>query len=150
MKVLRKVQSLLFSMCALGSFQLFSMEIALHEKPKNLCDWKEVLFFVKAIQESRGMPEDISKVITQRIPALRMRDIYKKFDSFFHFDNGDYFQMVDDYNRNVKLFFGKYPKDYNYTKHVYEEFDQLYPNKIELCRKFDFIDPHDLLFFTAW
>ena len=148
MNVLRKVQSLLFAMCAVGGFQLFSMEIALPKKA-DLCEWKEVIFFVKAIQESRGMPEDISKALAQHIPALRKRDIYQKFDSFFHFDNDNCFQMGEVHDRNKKLFLAEYPQGYSLNLFDIVKFNRLYPYRIELCRKFDVIEPHDLSFFTT-
>jgi|GEM_PF-3913400 hypothetical protein len=148
-----KIKSVVIAVCVMSSLPLCAMEIATYNKKsyKKLNDYslvKNALFFAKNMYERGDITKDVAGSIVHTTCLLRMDEIYKNFDSFFHFYHDSYNKMILDHNLNKLLFIGANPDFDGNNEAFIEKFNKLYPCNLNLCRKFDFLEPHHLVFFT--
>jgi hypothetical protein len=142
------VKNIIFSLCVLSSFQLFSMEIESCKKSDD--GWfRNPILFCKGMQrygdeKHIGIPQDVALVIAQQSYLLRTKEVYEKFDPFFHFNNKSYHAMKPEWDKNRN----KFRDESLNTDNPAKRYSELYHNFYLTRRRFDIIQPNDLLFFT--
>jgi len=98
---------------------------------------------VQAMYERGDILKDVAAVIVHKSCLVRMDTLYKKFDSFFHFDNDNYRKMISD-SISAALKFGN-----NFNNVEIKQYQETALKHInQTCRKFDIVEPRHLLFFT--
>jgi hypothetical protein len=144
------IKKAIVAVCVFNSLQLFAMEIESYKKSDNDSWFKNTMIFCNGMQrynddERIGIPKDVAVVVAQKSCLLRQKEVYTKFDSFFRFNNDDYYKIKSDWDKKRMEFIDENP---DMSDDDIERFNKLYPYNIHLCRKFCIIEPNDLLFFT--
>ena len=141
------IKSSLFFLSILINFQLLGMD-ALVEPVNKSTDYswiKGASFFAHAMCEREVIPKDVARIIVRTSYMVRMNQLYKKFDPFFHFDNEAYRLSSFDHEQNRKNYFQQNPQC---TWENIRHFQRLHLYSSSLCRKFGIIKLEHFLFFT--
>jgi hypothetical protein len=145
------IKNIIFSLCVFTSFQLVSMEIEPYKKSNDDYGLTKHYCLVREMQGYGDtgdirIPKEVADIIILQSYLIRKNEVYKNFDPFFHFNNDGYHKMHSDWCKNKDKFIKDNPGDMGDDD--FERFRKLYPYNIHLCRKFDIIEPDDLIFFT--
>ena len=148
MDIVVTIKSIVMSLFVVGSVSLSAMEVETYKKSDDYSSLNNSFLFVQAMHERGDIVKDVAAVIVHKSFLVRMDTIYKKFDPFFHFHNDSYYKMRSDYDKNRMSFIDENPDFEGTDEGVIKKFNERYPYNINLCRKFDVLEPQHLIFLT--
>jgi hypothetical protein len=149
------IKNSIFLLFVLNSFQLFSMDVELYKKSDKIDGLKNAIFFCKEMQgygneAHMRIPKDVAVIIAQQSYLLRKKEVYERFDHFFHFNRDGYHKMRSDLlkKKNELRPLSAHDKriwQFSLDKRTLQcRLDNCHL----ICRQFDVIQSDDLVFFT--